>query len=91
MRFADLDAIGAIADRHGLAVIEDCAHAHGGQWRGRGAGSWGIAGSFSFQTSKLMTAGEGGIVITRDAACSIGCSLSPTAAASVRAAPRIRR
>ena len=47
-------------------VIEDCAHAHGGQWRGRGAGSWGIAGSFSFQTSKLMTAGEGGIVITND-------------------------
>ena len=67
MRFADLDAIGAIADRHHLAVIEDCAHAHGGQWRGRGAGSWGIAGSFSFQTSKLMTAGEGGIVITSDA------------------------
>ena len=67
MRFADLDAIGSIAARHGLAVIEDCAHAHGGQWRGRGAGSWGIAGSFSFQSSKLMTAGEGGIVVTSDA------------------------
>jgi dTDP-4-amino-4,6-dideoxygalactose transaminase len=67
MRFADLDAIGAIAERHHLVVIEDCAHAHGGQWRGRGAGSWGIAGSFSFQTSKLMTAGEGGIVVTNDA------------------------
>jgi dTDP-4-amino-4,6-dideoxygalactose transaminase len=67
MRFADLDAIGAIARRHGLIVIEDCAHAHGGQWRGRGAGSWGLAGSFSFQSSKLMTAGEGGIVITHDA------------------------
>jgi dTDP-4-amino-4,6-dideoxygalactose transaminase len=67
MRFADLDAIGAIAQRRGLAVIEDCAHAHGGQWRGRGAGSWGIAGSFSFQSSKLMTAGEGGIVATSDA------------------------
>ncbi|HVR30636.1 MAG TPA: DegT/DnrJ/EryC1/StrS family aminotransferase, partial [Thermoanaerobaculia bacterium] len=68
MRFADLDRIGEIAARHGLAVIEDCAHAHGGQWRGRGAGSWGVAGSFSFQSSKLMTAGEGGIVVTRDAA-----------------------
>ena len=66
MRFADLDAIGGIAQRHGLAVIEDCAHAHGAQWRGRGAGSWGIAGSFSFQSSKLMTAGEGGIVVTND-------------------------
>jgi L-glutamine:scyllo-inosose aminotransferase len=66
MRFADLDAIGVIAERRGLVTIEDCAHAHGGQWRGKGAGSWGIAGSFSFQSSKLMTAGEGGIVITND-------------------------
>lgn len=65
-RFADLDAIQQTADRHGLFVLEDCAHAHGGAWRGRGAGSIGHAGSFSFQTSKLMTAGEGGIVITSD-------------------------
>lgn len=65
-RFADLDRIGDIADRHGLMILEDCAHAHGGQWRGRGAGSWGKAGSFSFQTTKLMTAGEGGIVVTND-------------------------
>jgi len=56
----------AIAEKHGLFLLEDCAHAHGGRWRGRGAGSIGHAGSFSFQTSKLMTAGEGGIVITSD-------------------------
>ncbi len=66
MAIADLDAIGALAETHGLAVLEDCAHAHGARWRGRGVGSWGDAGSFSFQSSKLMTAGEGGIVTTSD-------------------------
>ena len=63
---ADMDRMMDIADRHGIAVIEDCAHAHGGAWRGRGAGSIGDIGSFSFQSSKLMTAGEGGAVITSD-------------------------
>ena len=66
MTIADLDAIGSLAGKHGLAVLEDCAHAHGARWRGRGVGSWGDAGSFSFQSSKLMTAGEGGIVTTSD-------------------------
>lgn len=66
MTIADLDAIGSLAGKHGLVVLEDCAHAHGARWRGRGVGSWGDAGSFSFQTSKLMTAGEGGIVTTSD-------------------------
>ena len=70
-RFADMDAINAIAAQHNLFVLEDCAHAHGGRWLvggecETGAGSMGGAGSFSFQTSKLMTAGEGGIVITND-------------------------
>ena len=68
MTVADLDAIGALAEKHGLAVLEDCAHAHGARWRGRGVGSWGDAGSFSFQSSKLMTAGEGGIVTISDEA-----------------------
>lgn len=63
---ADMDRIMAIAKKHGLAVIEDCAHAHGAMWRGQGAGSIGDIGSFSFQRSKLMTSGEGGIVITSD-------------------------
>ena len=66
MGLADLDRLSEIATAHDLMILEDCAHAHGGQWRGRGAGSHGAAGSFSFQTSKLMTAGEGGIVITSD-------------------------
>ncbi|HEY2931304.1 MAG TPA: DegT/DnrJ/EryC1/StrS family aminotransferase [Acidobacteriota bacterium] len=66
MNMADMDAIMAIAARHQLRVIEDCAHAHGAAWKNRGAGSYGDAGSFSMQTSKLMTAGEGGVVITSD-------------------------
>jgi dTDP-4-amino-4,6-dideoxygalactose transaminase len=64
MQMADMDAILAIAQRHNLLVVEDCAHAHGAQWKGRGAGSLGHLGSFSLQTSKLLTAGEGGIIIT---------------------------
>ena len=68
MTIADMDAVGEFAEKHGLAVLEDCAHAHGARWRGRGVGSWGDAGSFSFQSSKLMTAGEGGIVTTSDEA-----------------------
>ncbi len=68
MTFADMDRLGELAARHGLRVLEDCAHAHGARWRGRGAGSLGDAGSFSFQTSKLLTAGEGGAVVTSDPA-----------------------
>src|SRR2546428_6220513 len=66
MRFADLDEICRIAQEHNLVVIEDCAHAHGGKWRNKGAGATGDLGAFSFQSSKLMTAGEGGAVITRN-------------------------
>ncbi len=64
MRFADMNALLQLAAQRGLAVIEDCAHAHGGEFQGRGAGGAGAAGCFSFQESKLMTAGEGGIVVT---------------------------
>jgi dTDP-4-amino-4,6-dideoxygalactose transaminase len=66
MRFAEMDGLLELARQHNLRVIEDCAHAHGGQYGGRGAGSMGDLGCFSFQESKLMTAGEGGIVITSD-------------------------
>lgn len=64
MRFTDMSALMDLARRHGLKVIEDCAHMHGGQYCGKGAGSMGDLGCFSFQESKLMTAGEGGLVIT---------------------------
>lgn len=63
---ADMDRILDIAQRHGLVVIEDAAHAHGCEWNGRKAGSFGAFSSFSFQASKNMTAGEGGILCTND-------------------------
>lgn len=65
-RPCDLDALGDLCERHGLAMIEDCAHAHGSRWQERGVGSFGSFGSFSFQEGKLITAGEGGALITDD-------------------------
>ncbi len=65
-QMADMDRIMAIAAKHGLAVVEDCAHAHGQQWRGKGAGCIGDFGSFSHQSSKILTAGEGGSLLTSD-------------------------
>ena len=63
---ANMEKIMAIAKKHGLYVIEDCAHAHGARQSDKGAGTFGNVGSFSFQNSKLMTAGEGGCCITND-------------------------
>ncbi len=64
---ADLDAIGAIAERHGLAVVEDCAQATGAEYRGRAAGTSGAIGCFSFYPSKNLAAlGDAGAVVTSD-------------------------
>jgi len=65
---ADVDALMSICDEHGLLFLEDAAHAHGSEWNGKRAGSFGLASSFSFQNGKVMTAGEGGIVLTSDEA-----------------------
>lgn len=64
---ADLDRLTELCDQRGLVMIEDCAHAHGAEWHERRVGSFGSFGSFSFQASKNMTAGEGGILVTNDA------------------------
>lgn len=61
---ADMDALTAIAKRHGLVVIEDAAQAVGAMWNHKGAGSIGDLGTFSFQSSKNVNAGEGGIILT---------------------------
>jgi len=61
---ADMDAIGRIAAKHRIAIVEDAAHAHGAMWRDVPVGSLGTAAAFSFQAFKLVTAGEGGIVLT---------------------------
>lgn len=66
-QMADMDALMAIAQRHNLIVVEDCAHAHGAKWRGQGAGTIGDFGSFSLQSSKTLTSGEGGVLICRTA------------------------
>jgi L-glutamine:2-deoxy-scyllo-inosose/3-amino-2,3-dideoxy-scyllo-inosose aminotransferase len=62
----DMDAIMDIARRHDLRVVEDCSHQHGSQWRGKGVGTTGDVGTFSFQLSKVMTAGECGCVFAQD-------------------------
>ncbi len=71
---ANMDRLAELCARHHLALIEDCAHAHGSTWRDRPVGTLGDAGAFSFQASKLMTGGEGGIVV----------SARPEVAAAVR-------
>jgi len=63
---ADLDRLKKIASEANLFLLEDCAHAHGSEWNGKKVGTHGIAGTFSFQSGKLMTAGEGGVIITND-------------------------
>ena len=62
----DMDAITTIAKEHNLKVIEDCAHAHGSKYKGKCLGAWGDIGTFSFQASKILTAGEGGALVCTD-------------------------
>jgi dTDP-4-amino-4,6-dideoxygalactose transaminase len=70
---AEMDALMAIAKRRQLIVIEDAAHAHGAGYKKRPAGSLGHLGSFSFQSSKNLTSGEGGIITTNDDALAASC------------------
>jgi len=63
---ADMRALSPIAERHGLAVIEDAAQAHGAILDGRPVGSFGAVAAFSFYPTKNMTTGEGGMVVTDD-------------------------
>ena len=66
---ADMDAIVAIARKHGVAVVEDACHAVGAEYKGRKAGSFGATGCFSFHEQKnISTLGEGGMVVTNDSA-----------------------
>jgi dTDP-4-amino-4,6-dideoxygalactose transaminase len=65
---ADLDQILGLAQRYGINVVEDCAQAHGAEYDGRRAGSFGLAGAFSFYPTKNLGAlGDGGAVVTNDA------------------------
>jgi len=62
----NMDRLCAIANKHSLALIEDCALAHGSEWRGKAVGTMGDLGSYSFGCGKLVQCGEGGAVITND-------------------------
>lgn len=70
---ADMDRLMAIARKHNLVVIEDAAHAHGASYNGAPVGSLGHLSSFSFQSSKNLTCGEGGIVCTSDERLAEAC------------------
>ncbi len=62
----DMDAVMEVCDRHGLIVIEDCAHTMGAGWDGRLTGSFGRVAGFSTQMAKHINSGEGGLVVTDD-------------------------
>jgi len=70
---ANMDALAVLARNRGIFLIEDAAHAHGSEWNGRKAGSLAAGGTFSFQASKNMTAGEGGLITTDDQALAALC------------------
>jgi len=63
---ADMDALQEIADAHGIAIVEDAAEAHGARHKGRVTGSLGDVATFSFYGNKIITTGEGGMVVTDD-------------------------
>ncbi len=62
----DLDALAELCRAEGITLIEDCAHTLGAAWAGRQAGSFGVAGCFSFQSGKHVNTGEGGMLVTDD-------------------------
>ena len=71
----DMDAIMEIVRKHHLLLIEDCAQAHGAEWNGKKAGTFGDAGCFSFYPTKNMTTSEGGAVVTHDPETARKCRL----------------
>ena len=60
----DTDALGEICRKHGVALVSDCSHAHGGQWRGKGVGSHADIAGYSCMPGKVLAIGEGGMVMT---------------------------
>lgn len=61
----EIEEISALCREKGIILLEDCAHAHGGRWNNRKAGSWGDAGIYSFYSTKTITTGEGGMLVTQ--------------------------
>ena len=69
----DMDRIGEIAKKHNLLIVEDCAEAHGTEWRGKRTGSLGDIGAFSFQMGKNLTCGDGGAVTYSSDELAVNC------------------
>ena len=69
----NLDAILAIGKKHNIPVLEDACQAHLAEWKGKKVGNWGLGGGFSFQASKNLNSGEGGMVTTNDTDFYKGC------------------
>lgn len=65
---ADMDAYTRLAERHGIALVEDACHAHGAAWNRRRVGTFGTVGAFSFGRAKNMTTTDGGMVVCADEA-----------------------
>ncbi len=63
---ADLQAVRAVCDKHGIVIVEDCAHTMGAKWDGKHTGTWGKVGCYSAQTYKHINSGEGGLLVTDD-------------------------
>src|SRR5919197_4196801 len=64
----DVEEIAAYCREHGIFLLEDCAHAHGASWEGRRSGTYGDAGVYSFYATKTVSTGEGGMLVSNDAA-----------------------
>lgn len=62
----EIEKIADYCRKNNIYLIEDCAHAHGAEWNGKMAGSWGFAGSYSFYATKTMPLGDGGMVVSKD-------------------------
>lgn len=62
----EIEKIAKYCEEKNIVLIEDCAHAHGAEWNGKTAGSYGLAGSYSFYATKTMPLGEGGMIVSRD-------------------------
>ena len=61
-----INEIVEVCNKKGIALIEDCAHVHGGWWNGKTGGHYGLAGVYSFYATKTMPLGDGGMVVSRD-------------------------
>ncbi len=71
----DIEKIAKFCSENNIALIEDCAHAHGAEWNGRKAGSWGIGGAYSFYATKTLSTGEGGLLVTKNKELAEWCKI----------------